>query len=313
MGYFLNTMYSFLLMIQKDIIYTKNEDINKLIHIIRGVKVIMDKDLANLYNIETRSLKQAVNRNKKRFPSDFMFILTETEIDIMVSQNVIPSKKYLGGASPYVFTEQGVANLSSILNNDKAIEVNIQIMRAFVAMRKFISVNPQLFEKMIQVEKKLLNHDNRFEQIFKLIEERDIKPKKGIFFEGQIFDAHKFVSDLIRGARKSIILIDNFVDESVLELFNKRTKGVKTLIYTKNLTQQLKNDLVKFNDQYESIEIKEFFKSHDRFMIIDERDIYHFGAPIKDLGKKWFAFSKFGKEVLTILNKLEIGGSEKNI
>jgi hypothetical protein len=277
--------------------------------IIRGVQVILDRDLAGLYQIETRALKQAVNRNRKRFPNDFMFILTKNEINLMVSQNVIPSKQHLGGAMPYAFTEQGVANISSIINNDEAIEINIQIMRAFVAMRKFISKNADLFLRLGHVERKQIEHkveiNNKINKIFEIIENKNIKPSKGIFFNGQIFDAYKFVSDLVRSAKESITLIDNYIDDSVLTLFSKRNKRVKVNIFTRELSKQLDLDLKKYNSQYFPIEIKEFKNSHDRFMIIDNKEVYHFGASLKDLGKKWFAFSRFDKEAVRILSKIQ--------
>jgi hypothetical protein len=288
----------------KELTVLDEDQIKNKIYTIRDLQVILDRDLARLYSIETRVLKQAVNRNKKRFPSDFMFILTEDEIDAMVSQNVIPSKKHLGGALPYAFTEQGVANLSSVLNNDKAIEVNIQIIRAFITMRRFLVSNAQLFQRMDRTEQKLLEHDTKFDKVFNLIEKKEITPEKGIFFEGQIFDAYKFVSDLVRSAKKSIILIDNFVDDSVLTLFIKRNKNVSVTIYTKEISKQLSLDLKKYNSQYSSIRIKEFSHSHDRFIIIDNHDMYHIGASLKDVGKKWFAFSKFEKEAFKLIEKL---------
>jgi len=289
---------------KKEITILEQEDIKDKIHTIRGVQVMLDRDLAGLYGIETRALKQAVNRNKKRFPSDFMFVLSDDEVNLMVSQNVIPSKKHLGGALPYAFTEQGVANLSSVLNSDKAIEVNIQIMRAFVAMRRFISKNAEIFTRLDRVEVKQIEYDKKFERVFRAIENKGIKPMKGIFFEGQIFDAYKFISDLIRSAKKSIILIDNYVDDSVLTLFSKREKNVSVEIYTRNITKQLKLDLNKYNSQYGKIEIKELKHSHDRFMIIDNKNVYHIGASLKDLGKKWFAFSRFDKEAFRLLERL---------
>ncbi|MBI2112921.1 ORF6N domain-containing protein [Candidatus Woesearchaeota archaeon] len=281
-----------------------SDDVSTKIFTLRGRQVILDRDLAVLYGIETRALKQAVNRNKKRFPSDFMFIINQNEIEMMVSQNVIPSKQFLGGSLPYAFTEQGVANLSSVLNNDKAIDINIKIMRAFVAMRRFISSNVQVFQRLDRIELKQIEHDKKFEQVFKAIEDRSIKPSKGIFFDGQVFDAHKFISSLIRSAKKSITLIDNYVDESVFALFSE-CQGIKIIIYTQNVTPKLELDVQKFNSQYGSLEIRKFIKSHDRFMIIDEEEVYHFGASLKDLGKKWFAFSSFKKEALEILNKLK--------
>jgi len=278
--------------------------IKSKIYTLRGLKVMLDRDLAELYNIETRALKQAVNRNKKRFPSDFVFVLTEEEIDFLVSQSVIPSKKYLGGALPYAFTEQGVANLSSVIMSNRAIEINIQIMRAFVAMRRFITFNAQIFQRLDIVERKQLEYDEKFEQIFDAIERKDVKPEKGIFFDGQIFDAYKFVSDLVRSTKKSIILIDNYIDDSVLVLFSKRKEDVKITIFTKEISKQLALDLRKYNSQYPAVEIKEFKDAHDRFMIIDDKEVYHLGASLKDLGKKWFAFSKFNKEAFKLIEKL---------
>ncbi|MBS3123316.1 ORF6N domain-containing protein [Candidatus Woesearchaeota archaeon] len=279
-------------------------NIQDKIYFIRGLQVMLDRDLARFYNIETRALKQAVNRNQKRFPSDFIFVLNENEVNIMVSQNVIPSKKHLGGALPYAFTEQGVANLSSVLNSEKAIEVNIQIMRAFVAMRRFLASNAQIFQRLDVVERKQIGYDAKFEELFDAIQSKDIKPEKGIFFEGQIFDAHKLVSDIIRSANKSIVLIDNYIDDSVLTLFSKRNKSVSVTIFTKEISKQLILDLAKYNLQYPHLEVKEFDQSHDRFLIIDDKEVYHFGASLKDLGKKWFAFSKFDKEAFKLLDKL---------
>jgi len=267
---------------------TPKQSIKNKIHTIRGVQVMLDSNLADLYDIETRVLKQAVKRNKRRFPPDFMFILTEKEVDMMVSQNVIPSKMYLGGALPFVFTEQGVSMLSSILNSQKAIEINIQIIRAFVDFRKFVSHNAKLFSRMDEVEKKQITFEIKtektFEKVFDALQKE--KPKQGIFYKGQVFDAHRFISDLIRSAKESIILIDNYIDDSVLTLFTKRKQGVKAIIHTKNISKQLNLDLKKHNSQHEPITIKEFKDSHDRFMIIDHKDVYHIGASLKDLGKK---------------------------
>jgi hypothetical protein len=154
------------------------------------------------------------------------------------------------------------------------------------------------------IEYKLLEHDTKFNELFNAIQEK-ILPSKGIFFDGQIFDAYKFVSDIIKNAKKSIILIDNYIDESVLVLFSKRGKNINVTIYTKEITKQLMLDLQRFNSQYPSIEIKQFMKSHDRFIIIDDKEVYHFGASLKDLGKKWFAFSRLDKESVNILDKLK--------
>ena len=283
--------------------------IQNIIHTIRGVQVIFDRDLAKFYGIENRALKQAVKRNPARFPDDFMFELNADEIELLVSQNVIPSKKHLGGALPFAFTEQGVASLSSVLQSEKAIAVNIQVMRAFVAMRRFIAVNAQVFHRLDVVERKQIEYkaetDHKFEKIFNAIEERSIKPKQGVFFDGQIFDAYQFISDLIRSAEISIVLIDNYVDDTVLTHLTKRKKKVKATILTKAISKQLALDLEKFNEQYPAIEIKVLNHSHDRFLIIDSKTVYHFGASLKDLGTKWFAFSKMEIGVFEMLKKLD--------
>lgn len=283
----------------------QSNEIRNRIYTIRGMQVMLDKDLAKLYCVKPIRLREQVKRNIKRFPSDFMFKLTEEEVDLMLSQNAIPSKRHLGGSLPFVFTEQGIATISAVLTSEKAIEVNIQIMRAFVAMRKFISTNAQIFQKIDKLEIKQLETDKKIEYVLNAIEDKEIIPKKGIFFEGQIFDAYKFVSNLIRKAKKSIVIIDNYVDDNVLTFLIKRKKNVKVTIYTKKISKLLALDLKKHNAQYPSIEIKEFNNAHDRFIIIDNRIVYHFGASLKDLGKKWFAFSKFDKDAIKILQKLE--------
>lgn len=264
----------------------------------------MSPTIAELYEVKAIRLREQVKRNSKRFPSDFMFQLTDSEVESLVSQNAIASRKHLGGYLPYAFTEQGVANLSGVLTNDKAITVNIQIMRAFVAMRKIIASNALVFQRLDVVERKQIEHDKRFEEVFDAIQSKDIKPEKGIFFDGQVFDAYRFISDLIRSAQSSIILIDNYLDDSVFTLFSKRNKDVLVTIFTKDISKQLLLDLSKYNSQYPLIEIKEFKQSHDRFLIIDNKEVYHFGASLKDLGKKWFGFSKFDKEAFKLLDKL---------
>lgn len=279
-----------------------NEIKNK-IYTIRGFQVMLDSDLAIIYEIKAIRLREQLKRNLSRFPSDFCFQLTENEIEFMVSQFAIPSKKHLGGSKPYVFTEQGIAMLSSILNSEKAISINIQIMRAFISMRKIISQNKEVFIKLDILERKSLDTESKFEKIFNLLENPETKRKQGIFFEGQIFDSHIFISDLIKSATKEIILIDKYIDENTLILFSKRQKGVKVIIHTK-IDKTLKLDLDKYNSQYEKIEIKEFNLSHDRFLIIDKKEMYHIGASLKDIGKKWFAFSKLEKENLNILERI---------
>jgi len=284
-------------------------DIEKRIYTMRGVQVMLDRDLATLYEVETRALKQAVKRNPARFPHDFMFELSETEIEALVSQSVIPSKKQLGGARPLAFTEQGVSSLSAVLTSARAIEINIEIMRAFVKMRQFLAHNADIFQRLDQVEKRQLSNelktDERFEQLFSALEDKSIKPKQGIFYDGQVFDAYNFVCDRVRSAKQRIILIGNYVDESVLTLLSKRKKQVSARILTKSISKQLKLDIEKFNQQYPDIDAQTFQFAHDRFLIIDD-DIYHIGASLKDLGKKWFAFSRMEMSAITMLAKVKV-------
>ena len=306
---------------KNSLIVYDSTSIQRKIYTVRDVQVMFDSDLAEFYGIETRTLNQAVKRNIERFPADFMFQLTNDEFEnwksqivttngkILISQFVI-SKEKRGGRQklPYVFTEQGVAMLSGVLKSDTAVKMSIQIISAFVAMRKFIINNAQLFQRIDTVEKRQLKHeietDEKFEKIFNEMQRKELEPKQGIFFDGQIFDAYKFVAGLIRRAEKSIVLIDNYIDETVLILFSKRKKKVAVTIYTKEISKSLALDIKKFNAQYPLVDVKVFKDAHDRFMIIDNEDVYHFGASLKDLGKKWFAFSKFDKKALQILQKL---------
>lgn len=280
-------------------------EIHKRIFTIRGLQVMLDSDLAELYGVETKQFNQAVKRNKERFPQEFMFQLTQEEFGFLRSQFVTSSQELNHGGRrylPFVFTEQGVAMLSTVLRSKAAVDVSIKLMNAFVAMRKFLSQNASVFQRLDRVELKQLEHDNKFEKVFSALETH--KPRQGIFYDGQVFDAYEFICRIVKSAKKEIVLIDNYVDESVLTLFAKRKKGVSVIIYTNNFSKQLRLDLKKFNAQYEEVTIREFKNSHDRFLIVDKKEVYHFGASLKDLGKKWFAFSKFEKEAIHLLTKL---------
>ena len=267
-------------------------DIKSRIHTIRGHQVMLDRDLAELYEVETRALNQTVKRNSAKFPDDFCFQLSKGEFKNWKSQFVISNKERMSLRKiPFAFTEHGILSLSGILKSQKASEVNIQIMRAFVAMRKFLSHNAQVFQKFQQIDQKLLEHDSHIRYVLDAIEQHSL-PKKGIFFEGQVYDAHAFATDLIRSANESIILIDNFIDESVLTLLSHRKEGISITIYTKHIPDKLTLAQKKFNAQYGNLTILPFTKSHDRFLIIDTVT-YHLGASLKDLGKRWFAFSRF--------------------
>lgn len=281
------------------------EDIQNRIYTIRGVQVMLDEDLSALYGVETKVLNQAVKRNRERFPVEFMFQLNESEMEILRSQFVTSSwggRRYL----PYAFTEQGVAMLSTVLRSDTAIKVSIQIMNAFVAMRKFLFSNAQVFQRLDTLEIKQMQTDKKLDIVLTAIENKSLQPKQGIFYDGQIFDAYIFVTNLFKSARKSIIIIDNYLDDSVLILLTKRKNGVKVILYTQNPSKSLIQDVQKFNEQYPLIEFKEFSAAHDRFIIIDETDLYHFGASLKDLGKKWFAFSKMDIGAVEMLAKLKV-------
>ena len=281
-------------------------EIRNLIYSIRGKQVMLDSDLASLYEVETKNLNKAVKRNIERFPASFCFQLTEEEVENLRFQIGTSSLSYGGRRYlPYVFTEQGVAMASAILRSDIAVKVSVEIMETFVEMRRTIISNASLFHRLDKIELKQLDTDQKFEAIFKAMGSDKLHSEKGIFYNGQIFDAYTFVSDIIRSAKSSIILLDNYVDDTVLTLLGKRNNNVTATIYTKNISNQLRLDVQRYNSQYPPIEIEFFSDAHDRFLIIDDTDLYHIGASLKDLGKKWFAFSRMDIEVgrmLQILN-----------
>ena len=279
------------------------DKIESLIKVIRGQQVMLDRDLATLYGVEVKRLNEQVKRNIKRFPKDFMFQLTKEEC--LRSQFATLNEgrgqhlKYM----PYVFTENGVAMLSSVLRSDTAIEVNIRIMRAFTSMRHFLQNNAEVFQRLstleyhqLEMQQHFQESDKRIEEVFRRLDEGNAKPKQGVFYNGQIYDAYNFVSDLIKSAKKRIILIDNYVDETVLTLLDKREDGVSAFIYTQQINRQFQLDIDRHNVQYPPINVETFRLSHDRFLCRDD-DVYHIGASIKDLGKKWFGFSRM--EILT--------------
>ena len=270
-------------------------DIKPMIRVVRGQQVMIDRDLALLYGVETKRLNEQVKRNIERFPDDFMFQLSKEDVEILKSQNATSS---WGGDRrlPYAFTEQGIAMLSSVLKSQTAVDVNIRIMRAFVSMRRFIATNAQLFQRLETIEYHQLemkqhqeSTDKRIEEVFKRLD-ANIPPSQGIFYDGQVFDAYRFVSDLIRKAKHSIVLIDNYVDDTVLALLDKRQNGVMATIYTQRISSRFQLDVDRHNVQYPPIEIMQFNKAHDRFLLIDD-EVYHIGSSIKDLGKKWFGFT----------------------
>ena len=320
------------------------EQIESLILTIRGKQVILDRDLARLYSVETRVLNQAVQRNIERFPEDFMFRLTKEEFENwksqfvisnydeenmssqfvttynpnMSSQNAITSpQRRPASALPYAFTENGIAMLSGVLRSPMAIATNIHIMRAFNAMRHFIGSQAQVFQRLEVMERNQLalnasqaelsaqvsENNKKLEEVFRRLDDHSEKPEKGIFYDGQIFDAYTFINDLIREAKKRIVLIDNYVDDSVLAMLDKRNKGVEAVVYTKTISRQLSLDFEKHNAQYSPIEVKQFDRSHDRWLCIDDT-VYLVGASLKDLGKKWFGFTKMEQTTDELLSKM---------
>ena len=303
-----------------------NEEIKNLIYTIRGKQVMLDSDVAILYHYPTKRINEAVNRNKQRFPENFCFQLTEEEYKSLRFKNFtfneINSKdinednslrsqiatldesagrgkhrKYL----PYVFTEQGIAMLSGLLKNDIAIQVSINIMNAFVEMRKFLAVNGQLFERLTNVEYKLLEHDKKFDKVFdQLQNEENIKQK--IFFEGQIYDAYSLIIDIFKKANKKILIIDNYIDDSVLKMLTKKNKNIEVVILTSDKSNIQKIDIQKFNKEYPILKVAKTNKFHDRFIVIDNKEMYHLGASIKDLGKKCFGINRI--EDIAIIKKV---------
>jgi hypothetical protein len=254
-----------------------------------------EKDNASRFQIGT------LNKNKD-LKEDFL----RSQIATLENQKG-KHRKFL----PFAFTEQGVAMLSAVLKSETAVKVSIQIMAAFVSLRKLHYQSAGLYQRIEVVEKKQIEADNHFNKIFSALEKRDTIPAQGIFFNGQIFDAYKFVADIIKSATTSIILIDNYIDETTLALLSKRNAETKAIIYSEDLSRNQIIDLQKLNAQYETIEIRKLKHNHDRFLIIDEKEMYHFGASLKDLGKKIFAFSKMDNEVGLMLGRVQPPQSPK--
>ena len=312
---------------ENSVVQLQAENIENRIFVIRNQQVMIDRDLALLYGVETRVINQAVKRNISRFPERFMFQLTKEEqeqyfslksqivilnededsiksqivtLNNLKSQNATSNSNLRGKHSKYLsyaFTEQGVAMLSSVLRSETAVQVSIRIMDAFVAMRRFLQNNAQIFVELGSIKQHLIEsdlhhkeNDQKIERLFTLMDKYKIEDKQGIFFQGQIFDAYAKFESFIQQAKKEIILIDQYVDLSVLERLTKKHKSVNVTIYTKAHTPLTTQDVQQFNAQYPTLSIHHTSKMHDRFLIIDQDIIYHIGASLKDLGKKCFAF-----------------------
>lgn len=272
-----------------------NEEIKNLIYTIRGKQVMLDSDVAMLYHYETKNINKAVKRNIDRFPEEFCFQLTENEFQTLRFQfgTSKQNEEFRGGRRylPYVFTEQGIAMLAGVLKNDIAVKVSISIIKSFIEMRKFLATNGQLFERLTSVEYKLLEHDKKVDKVFdQLQNEENIKQK--IFFEGQIYDAYSLIIDIIKKANKKILIIDNYIDDSVLKMLTKKNNNVEVVILTSDKSTIQKIDIQKFNKEYPILKVAKTNKFHDRFIVIDNKEMYHLGASIKDLGKKCFGINK---------------------
>lgn len=274
------------------------QNIKNLIFNIRGKQVMLDSDVAMLYQYTTKNINKALKRNIERFPEDFCFQLTENEFENLRFQfgtlnknvnNGNVTRKYL----PYVYTEQGIAMLSGILKNEIAVKVSISIMRAFVEMRKFLLNNGQVFERLTTLEYKQLQNENNFNKLFsKFDENKEVQLKQQIFFEGQIWDSYSLIIDIIKRAKEKILIIDNYIDDSILKILSKKNEHVKVVILTSNKSNISKLDIEKFNKQYPILQVAKTDKFHDRFIVIDNKELYHIGASLKDLGKKCFGINK---------------------
>ena len=284
--------------------------IKNLIYVVRGQQVMMDSDLAMLYQVETKVFNQAVKRNIERFPEKFRFQLTKEEYDSLRSQIVTSNGKGGRRYMPYVFTEQGIAMLSAVLRSDIAVQVSIKIMDTFVEMRRFLASNALMFERINEMEVKQLafqkSTEEKFDKIFHYISEHEESSQK-IFFDGQIYDAFSLLVDLVSKAEKKLVLVDNYVDVGTLNILAKKKSDVEVIVYTVRRTRLSEADVNNFNQQYPTLEVKYTGVFHDRFLIIDDTCAYHIGASIKDAGKKCFGISliedtRIVKDILERLN-----------
>lgn len=281
----------------------ERQHIQEMIYTVRDKQVMLDSDLARLYQVETKVLNQAVKRNIQRFPERFRFQLTDSEkYELVTNCDRFNTLKH-SSSNPYAFTEQGIAMLSAVLKSDIAVEVSIKIMDSFIEMRKFLLSNRELFSRLDRVELKQLVTDKKLEEIFNYLSSQ-AEVKQNIFFNGQIYDAFKFIVDLIKKAKKEIILIDNYVNLDTLNLLCKKNDGVHVIIVGAEKKKPSNNDIEKFNAQYPKLTFKHASDFHDRFLILDAKCVYHIGSSIKDAGKKTFGMSKIEDEsLITALRK----------
>ena len=282
---------------KEDIEIYDKEKIRSMIYEVRGKQVMLDSDVALLYNYKTKVLNLSVRRNIERFPEEFCFQLTEEEFSNLRFQFETSSSKKdnYGGRRylPYVFTEQGIAMLAGILKSEIAVKMSIKIIKEFIEMRKFIINNANMLNRLTTVEYKLLEHDRKFDKVLNELQnnkQETIMPK--IFYNGQIYDAYSLIIKIIKEAKEKILIIDNYIDDTILEMLSKKNKEVEVVILTSNNCNLTKLDIQKFNKQYPTLKIAKTNAFHDRFIVIDNEVLYHIGASLKDLGKKCFGINK---------------------
>lgn len=284
----------------KSLKIAENVEIRNMIYTVRGKQVMLDSDLAALYSVETKYLNRQRGRNANRFPEDFCFQLTNDEYEFLRCQKVTSKPEFGSGGRrymPYVFTEQGIAMLSSVLKSDIAAQISIKIMRAFVEMRRFFVSNKELFSRLDRMELKQIETDKKLEEVFDcLVSQKEVRQK--IFYDGQIYDAFSFLVDLIKKARTSIVLIDNYVDTDTLNILCKKNGSVDVKILGSGKGSLSNQDIQKFNTQYPSLTVRNTNDFHDRFIIIDKKEVYHVGASLKDAGKKSFGVTKIEEKDL---------------
>ena len=273
--------------------------IQNRILVIRNQQVMIDRDIAELYGVETKRLNEQVKRNIERFPEEFMFQITREELSSVKSQIATSPNNMFAGQEggtrklPFAFTEHGVTMLASVLKSETAVKASIQIVKAFVAMRRFLLSNAQIFQRLDSLEMHRIESDKRIDELFTRMDRYKIDDTQGIFYQGQIFDAYAKFQSFIAQAQTEIILIDNYVDVTVLERLATKNSGVAVTIYTSNNAKITAQDIQNFNAQYPPLTVHYTTNMHDRILIIDHKILYHIGASLKDLGKKCFAFDLF--------------------
>ena len=291
------------------------DTINNLIYLIRGRQVMLDSDLAMLYQVETKVFNQAIKRNIERFPERFRFQLTREEYTSLRSQIVTSKGKGGRRYMPYAFTEQGISMLSAVLRSDIAIQISIKIMDAFVEMRRFLTSNALMFARINEMEMKQVifqeHTEEKFDKIFRYIAEHQESSQK-IFFNGQIYDAFSLLIDLVRKAESKLVLVDNYVDVDTLNILAKKKASIEVVIYTARGNKLTETDIKNFNKQYPTLEVRHTGMFHDRFLIIDNTYAYHIGASIKDAGKKCFGVNLIedNRIVRDILERLKLEAEE---